>query len=250
MRDTVGTGSSIWSLPLVAVEARIARVSSWRADREPAVCAAFASLTASVAEDLGPDRVVDTLSSECARLLPIASTEIFLPGLELERHPAVVEEGPARESFETGNDIAVHDLSAEVSRWPGYAARMARKGYAAVSALPLRAMDETVGAIAFLSAETVVLSVEDRRLGRALADVATSCLLQQRELRHYRTLSEQLQTALDSRVVIEQAKGMLAERGGVDVGTAFHRLRSFARSTNRKLSEVARGVVDGTLDTR
>ncbi|MFE6612521.1 GAF and ANTAR domain-containing protein [Amycolatopsis sp. NPDC057786] len=223
-------------------------MSSWRADREPAVCAAFASLTASVTEDLGPDRVVDTLSSECARLLPIDSTEVFLPGLELERHPAVVEEGPARESFETGSDIAVRDLSAEASRWPGYAAKMAGKGFAAVSALPLRTTDETVGAIAFLSAETTVLSAEDRRLGRALADVATLCLLQQRELRHYRSLSEQLQAALDSRIVVEQAKGMLAERAGVDVGTAFHRLRSFARGANRKLSEVARGVVDGTLD--
>ncbi|WP_228709128.1 GAF and ANTAR domain-containing protein [Amycolatopsis keratiniphila] len=220
------------------------------ANREPAVCAAFASLTASVTEDSGPDRVVDTLSSECARLLPIDSTEVFLPGVELERHPAVAEEGPALESFETGKDIAVHDLSAEVSRWPGYVARMAGKGYAAVSALPLRTMDETVGSIAFLSAETVVLSVEDRRLGRALADVATLCLLQQRELRHYRTLSAQLQKALDSRVVIEQAKGMLAERAGIDLGTAFHRLRSYARSSNRKLSDVARGVVEGTLGTR
>ncbi|AIG76287.1 Hypothetical protein AJAP_17095 [Amycolatopsis japonica] len=221
-----------------------------RADREPAVCAAFASLTASVTEDLGPDRVVDTLSSECSRLLPIDSTEVFLPGLKLQRPPAVAEEGPALESFETGKDIAVHDLSAEVSRWPGYVARMAGQGFAAVSALPLRAMDETVGSIAFLSAETVVLSVEDHRLGRALADVATLCLLQQRELRHYRTLSEQLQKALDSRVVIEQAKGMLAERAGIDLGTAFHRMRSFARGSNKKLADVARGVVEGTLDTR
>ncbi|MGW5703036.1 GAF and ANTAR domain-containing protein [Amycolatopsis japonica] len=221
-----------------------------RADREPAVCAAFASLTASVTEDLGPDRVVDTLSSECARLLPIDSTEVFLPGVELERHSAVAEDGPALESFETGKDIAVHDLSAEISRWPGYVARMAGQGFAAVSALPLRVMDETVGSIAFLSAETVVLSAEDHRLGRALADVATLCLLQQRELRHYRTLSEQLQKALDSRVVIEQAKGMLAERAGIDLGTAFNRMRSFARSSNKKLSDVARGVVEGTLDTR
>ncbi|OKK01215.1 transcription antitermination regulator [Amycolatopsis sp. CB00013] len=207
-------------------------------------------MTASVTEDLAPDRVVDTLSSECARLLPIDSTEIFLPGLKLQRPFAVAEEGPALESFETGKDVAVHDLSAEVSRWPGYVARMAGQGYAAVSALPLRAMDETVGSIAFLSAETVVLSGEDYRLGRALADVATLCLLQQRELRHYRTLSEQLQQALDSRVVIEQAKGVLAERAGIGLGTAFDRMRSFARSSNLKLSDVARGVVEGTVDTR
>ncbi|MFC3455393.1 GAF and ANTAR domain-containing protein [Amycolatopsis speibonae] len=183
------------------------------------------------------------------RLLPIDSMEVFLPGLKLERHPAVVEEGPALESFETGSDVVVRDLSAEVRRWPGYVARVVGQGYLAVSALPLRAMDETVGSIAFLSAETVVLSAEDRRLGQALADVATLCLLQQRELHHYRLLSEQLQTALDSRVVIEQAKGMLAARAAIDVTTAFHRLRAFARSSNRKLTEVAHEVVEGTLDS-
>ncbi|OXM51167.1 GAF and ANTAR domain-containing protein [Amycolatopsis alba] len=199
-------------------------------------------------EDLGPDRVVDTLSSECARLLPIDSTEVFLPGLKLERHPAAVEEGPVLESFETGSDIAVHDLSAEVRRWPDYVARMVGQGYSTVSALPLRAMDQTVGSIAFLSVENAVLSAEDHRLGQALADVATQCLLQQRDLRHFRTLSEQLQTALDSRVIIEQAKGMLAERAHVDVSDAFQRLRAFARSSNRKLSEVAHEFVKGTLD--
>ncbi len=217
--------------------------------RESAVYAAFASLTASIAEDLRPDRVVDTLSSECARLLPIDSTEVFLPGLKLERYPAVTEEGPALESFKTGRDIAVDDLSSAMSRWPGYVDRMAGLGYVAVSALPMRAEDEIFGAVTLLSTRSAVLSSEDRQLGQALADVATLCLRQQRELRHFRTLSEQLQTALDSRIIIEQAKGVLAERAGVSVGTAFQRVRAFARGTNRKLADVAHGVVDGTLDT-
>ncbi|KZB86317.1 transcription antitermination regulator [Amycolatopsis regifaucium] len=192
---------------------------------------------------------MDILSSECVRLLPIDSMEVFLPGLELERYPAAAEEGPALESFETGGGLAIDDLSAEESRWPGYVARMSELGYAAVSALPLRAMEETLGALTFLHTETAALSAEDRRLGQALADAATLCLLQQRELRHYRTLSEQLQTALDSRIVIEQAKGMLAERAGVSVGKAFQRLRAFARGSNRKLADVASGVVDGSLDS-
>ncbi len=235
--------------------ARIAWVNIWRAaittglNRESAVCAAFASLTASVTEDLGPDRVVDTLSSECVRLLPIDSLEVFLPGPNLERYPTAAEEGPALESFETGSEVVVDDLPAEAARWPGYAARMAGLGYVAVSALPLRAMEETIGAITFLSAETTVLSGEDRRLGQALADVAAHCLVQNRDLRHYRTLSGQLQTALDSRIIIEQAKGVLAERAGVGVSTAFQRLRAFARSSNRKLADVAHGVVDGSLDS-
>ncbi|WP_229907630.1 GAF and ANTAR domain-containing protein [Amycolatopsis oliviviridis] len=183
------------------------------------------------------------------RLLPIESMEVFLPGLEIERYPALVEEGPALESFETGNAVAVEDLAAEIRRWPGYVARMAEQGYVAVSAIPLRAMEETVGSIAFLSAETSVLSDEDHRLGQALADVAALCLLQHRELHHYRTLSAQLQTALDSRVIIEQAKGMLAERAGIDVATAFRRLRAYARGSSRKLVEVAREFVEGTLDS-
>lgn len=213
--------------------------------REVAVCAAFATLTASVLED----RVVDALSSECVRLLPIDSTEVFLPGLRLERYPAVAEEGPALESFETGQGIAVGDLSAAASRWPGYVDRMAGLGYVSVSAFPMRAVDETVGAITFLSTGSAILSRADQRLGQALADVATLCLFQQRELCHYRTLSGQLQTALDSRVIIEQAKGVLAERGGVSVTTAFQRMRAFARGSNRKLADVAHGVVDGSLDT-
>ncbi|WP_410659097.1 GAF and ANTAR domain-containing protein [Amycolatopsis sp. lyj-112] len=217
--------------------------------RELAVCAAFATLTASVTEDSGPDRVVDALAGECVRLLPIDSMEVFLPGLRLERYPAVTEEGPALESFETGRGIAIGDLSAAAARWPGYVDRMAGLGYVSVSALPMRAVDETVGAVTFLSTGSAVLSREDQRLGQALADVATLCLFQQRELRHYRTLSEQLQTALDSRVIIEQAKGVLAERGGVGVTTAFQRMRAFARGSNRKLADVAHGVVDGSLDT-
>ncbi|WP_414941347.1 GAF and ANTAR domain-containing protein [Amycolatopsis sp. cmx-11-51] len=218
-------------------------------NRESAVCAAFASLTASVTEDLGPDRVVDTLSSECVRLLPIDSLEIFLPGLNFERYPTADEEGPAIEAFETGSEVVVDDLPAEASRWPGYVARMTGLGYVAVSALPLRAMEETVGAVTFLSAENVVLGADDRRLGQSLADVAAHCLLQHRESRHYRTLSEQLQTALDSRIIIEQAKGVLAERAGIGVSTAFQRLRTFARSSNRRLSDVAHGVVNGSLDS-
>jgi hypothetical protein len=217
--------------------------------RESAVCAAFVSLTASVMEDPGPERVVDILSSECVRLLPIDSMEVFLPGVELERYATAVEEGPALESFESGSGVLVEDLSAEESRWPGYVARMTGLGYAAVSALPLRAMEETLGAVTFLSTETAVLAAEDRRLAQALAEAAAVCLLQQRELRHYRTLSAQLQTALDSRVVIEQAKGVLAERAGISVGKAFQRMRAFARGSNRKLPDVAHGVVDGSLDS-
>lgn len=192
---------------------------------------------------------MDTLSGECRRLLPVDSTEVFLPGLWLGEGPVEGEAGPALESFESGRRIAVKDLASAASRWPGYVERTAARGYASVFALPMRSENEIFGSFTLLTTESGGLTDQDQDLGQALTDVATLCLLQQRELRHYKLLSSQLQTALDSRIIIEQAKGVLAERAGVSVSAAFQRMRAYARGSNRKLADVAHGVVDGSLRT-
>ena len=110
----------------------------------------------------------------------------------------------------------------------------------------MRLRDEVVGALNLFRARPGPLSAADLRVGQALADVATIGLLQERNVRRSEVLAEQLQAALNSRVVIEQAKGKLAERLGVDVNQAFTLLRDQARNRNQRLSDLARAFVDGT----
>jgi hypothetical protein len=108
----------------------------------------------------------------------------------------------------------------------------------------MRLRDQVIGALNLFRATAGPFEPEGLRIGQALADVATIGLLQERNLRHSETIAEQLQAALNSRVVIEQAKGKLAERSATDMDTAFRMLRDHARNTNRRLTDVARDFVD------
>jgi GAF domain-containing protein len=119
-------------------------------------------------------------------------------------------------------------------------------GFAAVQALPMRLREQVIGALNLFRAVPGVFDPADVRVGQALADVATISLLHERSVRHSDALNEQLQTALNSRVVIEQAKGKLAERLGVDMDQAFSLLRDFARNRNLRLSDLAQAFIDGS----
>ena len=110
----------------------------------------------------------------------------------------------------------------------------------------MRLREQVIGALNLFRADAGALTAADIRVGQALADVATISLLHERSMRHIDTLNEQLQTALNSRVIIEQAKGKLAERLGVDMDQAFTLLRERARTSNRRLSDLAQAFVDGT----
>ena len=125
---------------------------------------------------------------------------------------------------------------------------VAQVGVTAVHALPLRARQEKIGALNLFGVGTHRLSEADVRLAQALADVATIAILQQRTLTRTSMLAEQLQQALDTRIVVEQAKGVLAEFAGADMGAAFEVLREYSRSNRLKLSDVARSVVTRELD--
>src|SRR6202035_1879837 len=138
------------------------------------------------------------------------------------------------------------DLAAEAARWPRFAPAAREVGFAAVQALPMRLREQVIGALNLFRAVPGALPPADIRVGQALADVATISLLHERSMRHSDTLNEQLQTALNSRVIIEQAKGKLAERLGVDTDQAVSLLRDRARTSNRRLSDLARAFVDGT----
>jgi transcriptional regulator with GAF, ATPase, and Fis domain len=179
----------------------------------------------------GELRVV-AASSQAARLL-----ELF----QLQN-----DQGPCLDCFRSGRPVAAADLAAEAARWPRFAPAAREAGFAAVQALPMRLREQVIGALNLFRADPGALAPADIRVGQALADVATISLLHERSMRHSDTLNEQLQTALNSRVVIEQAKGKLAERLGVDMDQAFSLLRDRARVSNRRLSDLARAFVDGT----
>ena len=121
----------------------------------------------------------------------------------------------------------------------------ARSGFRTVEALPMRLRDQVIGALNLFRAEPGPIDPADLRIGQALADVATIGLLHERNVRRREAVAEQLQAALNSRVVIEQAKGKLAERLSVDMDRAFNMLRDYARNTNQHLTDVARTLVEG-----
>jgi transcriptional regulator with GAF, ATPase, and Fis domain len=184
-----------------------------------------------LADPRGALRVV-AASSEAARLL-----ELF----QLQN-----DEGPCLDCFKAGQPVSATDLSAEAQRWPRFAGVAQETGFAAVQALPMRLRDQVIGALNLFRATPGPFDPVGMRVGQAMADVATISLLQERNMRHTDALNEQLQTALNSRVTIEQAKGKLAERLGLDMDQAFNLLRDNARSRNLRLSDLAQAFIDGS----
>lgn len=153
--------------------------------------------------------------------------------------------GPCPECFRTGHPV----VNVPLATWPEFATAAAAGGYATAHAVPLRLRGQVIGALNLFRTSTTPLTDEDAALAQALSDIATIGLLHERAFREHQELAEQLQHALDSRVLIEQAKGMLAERAGLSLAEAFATMRSYARCTGRGLSTVAHGVLDGSLQT-
>ncbi|MEI5098484.1 GAF and ANTAR domain-containing protein [Streptomyces sp. PmtG] len=156
------------------------------------------------------------------------------------------DEGPCLDCYRTGMPVTVPDLRTETSRWPHFVAQAQLHGFGAVQALPMRLRDEVVGALNLFRFAPGPFDPVGTPIAQALADVATISLLQQRSTQRTTVLNEQLQTALNSRVLIEQAKGKLAERHNMDMEQAFTALRGYARAHNRRLSDVARAFIDDT----
>jgi transcriptional regulator with GAF, ATPase, and Fis domain len=184
-----------------------------------------------LADQRGALRVV-AASTEQTRLLEV---------LQLQ-----TDEGPCPECFHTGRPVVAADLSAATSRWPRFAPKARQIGFSSVHALPMRLRTDVIGTLNLFGTQPGALDGGTIRLGQAMADVATIGLLQARAIRHREALAEQLQTALNSRVIIEQAKGVIAERRGLDMDQSFTLLRNTARTTNRRLSDLARALVDGS----
>jgi hypothetical protein len=154
------------------------------------------------------------------------------------------DQGPCLDCFRTGRPVTAADLTGPAQQWPRFAAAATQAGFRSVEALPMRLRDEVIGALNLFRTAPGPLDPAELRIGQALADVATIGLLQERNVRRSETAAEQLQAALTSRVIIEQAKGKLAERLGLDMDHAFVMIRQYARTSNQRLTDVARNFVN------
>jgi GAF domain-containing protein len=232
-------------------------------DRAGLLAEAFVALADTLVDDFDVVELLHNLARTCVDLLGVTAAGILLD--DQRGHLTVVassseemrllevfqlqnDEGPCLECVRTSRGVIAADLASQAGRWPLFVPAALSVGVRSVVALPLRLRSVTIGALNLVQEVEGALQPEDQRTAQALADVATIGILQQRSAHRSARLAEQLQHALNSRVVIEQAKGILAERRGVNMDAAFDELRRHARNSNTKLSDYARVVVRGQLE--
>lgn len=205
-----------------------------------------------------------TLADACVELLPADAAGLMLvhaegglrvvaasplePMTALEHFEIENEQGPCVDCFRTGEPVVNVSVAEAARRWPDFSRRATDLGLSVTHALPMRLRDQVIGAVNIATTDARMLDPEEIALGQALADIATIGLLQQRAITEKSLLSEQLHEALHTRVIIEQAKGILAERARITPSQAFQRLRSYSRSHSQALQTTAQGVIDGTVD--
>ncbi len=231
-------------------------------NREEWIARTFVELADTLVADFDLIDFMSALVDRCAELLDsvevglaltatrgelrvMASSSERMRALELIEFQN--DEGPCRDCLHTGKQVLNQRLDGTASRWPRFAPEAREAGFEMVHALPLRLRDDVIGAMNIFSSELIELSEEDVNLTQALADAATIGILQERAIARGSDLAGQLQGALNSRVVIEQAKGIVAERQQVGMEDAFAMLRSHARSNRTSLSNVARAIIDRSL---
>jgi GAF domain-containing protein len=232
------------------------------AQREALLAQTFVDMADTLVADFDVLDFLTVLTTRCVELFDLSQAGLMLANLRREvavaassSHEMEVlelfelqhQEGPCLDCFHTGQPVRCDDLERALARWPRFAPEALAAGFRSVYALPLRLRDQVIGALNLLRAQPGVFGADDLVAAQALADVATIGILQHRAADEYRLLAEQLQYALNSRIVIEQAKGVLAEHAGVDMDGAFAALRRYARDNNRRLVDTAAAVVAGTL---
>jgi GAF domain-containing protein len=231
-------------------------------DESQRLARVFVELADTLIEDFDVVDFMQTLTDRCVELLGADAAGLMLTdqrgGLQLmaatlerarvlEVFELQVQEGPCLECFTTGLPITNVELAEATRRWPVFTPAAVEVGFGATHALPMRLRGRVIGALNLFTDQPVHLSGTDLGVGQAMADVATIGLLHQQNTREQTVLSEQLQTALNSRVLVEQAKGALAARNDISVGDAFIKLRTYARSHQLSLTEVAAAVVAGDI---
>lgn len=227
--------------------------------REDDIVASFVAIAGSLAQGHDVNELLTQLAADCARLLDVSAVGLLLADprgalhvvaassdrvADLEAFQVQRAQGPCHTCYLDGQPVNVPDLAAVAPTWPAFAAAAAKAGVASVHAVPMRLRDAVVGALNLFGATPGALNEADLRLAQALADVATVALVQDRAAADRNLVNEQLQKALDSRVILEQAKGVLSYSGDLDMPTAYAALRAYARDHNIRLTELSRALVN------
>jgi GAF domain-containing protein len=230
-------------------------------NRNALTAVTFVEIVDTLVDDFDVIDVLTVLTSRSVELLEAAAAGILLADTAghlrvmaasteqielLELFQIQNDQGPCLDCYNTGTVVAHANLE-NSSPWPQFAAECVGAGFPSVCAVPLRLRDVILGCLNLFMSAPVSLAAADVALAQALADVASIAIVQDQATREAAIREGQLQHALNSRIAIEQAKGMIAERGRVDMDAAFSILRRFARNNNRGLTEVAAALVAGTL---
>jgi GAF domain-containing protein len=223
----------------------------------------FVELADSLIDDFDALGLLDVLVERSVDLLGVAAAGLlFADGQDqmrlaasssesarlLELYQIQNDEGPCLECYRSGQPVSAGSMEEATTRWPRFAEAASRAGFVGVLVVPLRLRGRVIGALNLFDANGILSDPETHPVAQAMADVATIAILQERLGKQREVLNEQLQSALTSRVVIEQAKGVLAARLDVDMGEAFERLRMRSRNDRRRLVEVAEEVVNAHSD--
>jgi transcriptional regulator with GAF, ATPase, and Fis domain len=230
-------------------------------NREEVLLDAFATLADSLVADYDVLDLLQTLVETCAAALDVSQVGLLLSNAsgELElvastsESSALVEtiaigasEGPCIDAFTASHVVSVADVT-DGQEWPAFRTSAAEQGFSSVICIPLKLRDTTIGTLNLFRTEAGLLNNRDFKAAQALAHVATIGILQERALRKSDEIRSQLEFALNSRVVIEQAKGVLAHTHQISTEAAFDAIRAYARKNRQPLALVARGLVDRTL---
>jgi GAF domain-containing protein len=230
----------------------------------------FVRLADSLVHGFDVVELLDGLVTSCVDLLDATAVGLMLTdqrgqlrvmatsserSLTLELFELQNDEGPCLDCFRSGAPVSVLDPAEQEARWPLFAAELRARGFGPSYALPMRLRDDVIGALNLFGAPGLMLAESDLQIAQALADVATIAIMQHRTIRAGEQLAEQLQTALNSRIAIEQAKGVISEHAHVEMDVAFDLLRGYARRSQLRLSDVAaaiaaRRIEPGTVTQR
>jgi GAF domain-containing protein len=228
--------------------------------RESALVNTFVDLADTLVADFDVIELLSRLTDSCVEVLNVDAAGLMLISPEgelrvmassseamriLELFEIQAQEGPCLDCYRTGEPVINQDLAATQTRWPTFTNEALEAGFKSVHALPMRLRGTIIGALNLFNISPGKMAENDIVAAQAFADVATIAVLQHRAAIEARVIKDQLNFALNSRIIIEQAKGVIAERENLDMNASFSRLRTYARENNLRLIDVAQEIIEG-----